>query len=267
MGEQPVLVSRRRNDTPEHVVVSNYNRIPDDQFIDKTVVINCVGTATGNTAVLHKANIGIPLHCAVQARNAGVKRFIHISSFSVYGELDFIDRYSALAPLSDYGASKLQADQKLLALQTREFSVCILRLPMLYGFGDSKLEKLMKFWRKIRFLPVPAQDVLRSIISYQMAAELVNRMATTNVCGIFCAADVKPFSYRGASQSLAGSTNNTFRTIKAPRILDTSLAKAVPALHAKLYKSSYLRPEANYAQSLGLQSTLYSDLALMACSD
>ena len=68
------------------------------------------------------------------ARTAGVRRFIQISTSSVYGTDAVGDETQPLQPVSPYGVTKLAAEQLVLAyVQTYGFPAAILRYFSIYG--------------------------------------------------------------------------------------------------------------------------------------
>jgi nucleoside-diphosphate-sugar epimerase len=75
--------------------------------------------STDPLAVFRKVNVDGTLNLARQAAEAGVKRFIFISSIKVNGEETELGKpYTAddtPAPIDPYGISKLEAEQGLLA--------------------------------------------------------------------------------------------------------------------------------------------------------
>lgn len=88
-----------------------------------------------------KVNTDLTIETAKKAKAEGVKQFIFMSSIIVYGasaklgEKKVITREYAPAPESAYGMSKLKAEDGIIPLQDEDFSVCILRPPMIYGPG------------------------------------------------------------------------------------------------------------------------------------
>ena len=68
------------------------------------------------------------------ARGAGVSRFVHISTSSVYGLEATGDESTPLLPNSPYGVTKLAAEQLALAYQrTYDLPVSVIRLFSVYG--------------------------------------------------------------------------------------------------------------------------------------
>ena len=89
-----------------------------------------------NAELYYKVNRDLAIEAAQKAKNDGVKQFIFLSSMSVYGlDTGVITKDTVPKPKSNYGKSKLQAEEGINELVDGEFKVCILRPPMVYGEG------------------------------------------------------------------------------------------------------------------------------------
>ncbi len=111
--------------------------LPDNADEDEIWQVNVTGTEN-----LLKAAV-----------EAGVKRFVFVSTDSIYGDGDNIDT-TETAPLnpdyykeSNYPSSKLEAE-KLVALfhQTQQLPMVIVRPCLIYGPGDSPASIIFKRW-------------------------------------------------------------------------------------------------------------------------
>lgn len=103
-----------------------------------------------------------------QARRAGVTRFVYASSVKAVGEgsEQCIDETAVASPVNEYGRSKLEAEQLVLATG-REFGmhVCVLRLPLVYGPGvKGNLLQMMRAIDTGRFPPPPGMCNRRSLV-------------------------------------------------------------------------------------------------------
>ena len=88
----------------------------------------------GKEAPYMPVNCDLAVASAQKAKKDGVGQFLYLSSMSVYGvEAGEIDRSTPLCPKNEYGRSKKMAEEKLTALHSTSFRVCILRPPMVYG--------------------------------------------------------------------------------------------------------------------------------------
>jgi nucleoside-diphosphate-sugar epimerase len=81
--------------------------------------------------VNHWGTVRLLEHC----REAGVRRFIHAGSASVYGPGEGFAETSSCHPVGPYSCAKLEADRAALAANGPELATTVLRLATLYG-GD-----------------------------------------------------------------------------------------------------------------------------------
>lgn len=246
-------------------LVDDYANADEQLFQNISVIINCVGTAKGSRQQLDRVNVDSAVVNLEKAITAGAEHFIQISSFSVYGRAEMIDKDTSAQPEGPYGESKLEAERNLLRVADNKISVTILRLPMLYDDSSpSKLLSLLKLWRRVKFLPVPTRPVLRSMMSYTQAAKIIGRIAKNRPkIAILTAADPEPFNYKKVRAELALHLSKSFGTLFLPNFFFTIIKAVLPMLYKSMYRSSVVSPNHNYAVSVGLQSTLYSDIRLM----
>lgn len=125
------------------------------------------------------------LALAKQSAQAGVKRFIFISSIKVNGEFTKSDQPFVedvhCAPGDPYGLSKYEAEQGLLALsQETEMEVVIIRPPLVYGPGvKANFLSMMNWIYKKVPLPLGAIDNKRSLVFINNLVDFI-LIATTH---------------------------------------------------------------------------------------
>ena len=138
----------------------------------------------------HAVNCELALECARQAKAAGVKQFIFLSSMIVYGpaaragKRQHIGENTLPAPENAYGQSKLDAERGLSAMEDETFRVAILRPPMVYGPGCRGNYTLLQKWvGKIPFFPdFPGT---RSVIYVENLAEFIRHIINRCDRGVF----------------------------------------------------------------------------------
>lgn len=87
-----------------------------------------------NAQLYYKINRDLTIETAQKAKNDGVKQFVFLSSMSVYGmDTGVITKETVPAPKSNYGKSKLMAEDCIKELASDDFKICTLRPPMVYG--------------------------------------------------------------------------------------------------------------------------------------
>ena len=89
-----------------------------------------------NAELYYKVNRDLAYEAAKKAKEDGVKQFIFLSSMSVYGiDSGVITKDTKPEPKSNYGKSKLLAEELIKPLEDETFIVATLRPPMIYGKG------------------------------------------------------------------------------------------------------------------------------------
>lgn len=138
-----------------------------------------------NKDLYYKVNKDLAIEVAKKAKQENVKQFIFLSSMSVYGiEKGFITKDTTLNPKSNYAKSKLQAEEVLKSLQTKDFKICIIRPPMVYG-KDCKgnFQSLIKFAKKLPIFPKVKNK--RSMIYIDNLSEFVKLLIDNSEEGLF----------------------------------------------------------------------------------
>lgn len=158
---------------------------------------------TNPLAAFRKANVEGTLSIARAAKEAGVRRFIFISSVKVNGEhtkdLPFSEE-SKPCSCDPYGISKLEAENELLKLHSPGmFEIVIIRPPLIYGPGvKANFEKLA--WLVQKDLPIPFGKVenKRSLVSVLNLCDLIiTCFLHPNASGeIFLVSDGQDYSLR-----------------------------------------------------------------------
>jgi dTDP-4-amino-4,6-dideoxygalactose transaminase/nucleoside-diphosphate-sugar epimerase len=90
-----------------------------------------------NPDIAHDVNVESSIELARLAAQAGVSRFVFASSCAVYGQgvFQWIDEGTPPNPVSDFGETKLAAEQALLAMNDEQFEVAVVRNSSLYGYS------------------------------------------------------------------------------------------------------------------------------------
>jgi nucleoside-diphosphate-sugar epimerase len=201
---------------------------------------------------------------AKTAAAEGVDMFVQISSFSVFGAAPLITSVKKPAPTSGYGQSKLRAEQALAQLLQPNMKLAIVRFPMLYGYGRSKLDDLLKLWLSLRILPIPKGDIARSMLHYDLAAQFVLWVVQHGQGGLFAAADPEPFAYRRVVDTLRQNAEMQLHTLSVPEVALEIVRYVRPELHASLFEDSLLSPDANDVWQTRRESRLYTDITRIA---
>ena len=143
-----------------------------------------------NEALYYKINSDLTYELAIKAKSEGVKSFIFLSTMAVYGLIGKIGEDTVISketkeiPTSYYGKSKLEAEQKISVLQSDDFQVSILRIPMIYGYGcPGNYSALSKLAKKIPLFP--KLNNKRSLIYIDHLSDLVRYLIINKISGLF----------------------------------------------------------------------------------
>jgi UDP-glucose 4-epimerase len=108
-----------------------------------------------NEELYYKVNRDLAIGTAQKAKIDGVKQFVFLSSMSVYGlETGVITKETIPNPKTNYGKSKLQAEERIIPFAGTDFAVTIIRPPMVYGDGcKGNYQTLVKLAQKLIVCP------------------------------------------------------------------------------------------------------------------
>lgn len=135
--------------------------------------------ATDPLDELRKVNVEGTWNLARQAAEAGVQRFVFISSIKVNGESTPLGQpYTAEdqpAPTELYGISKLEAEEALRQLADETgMEVVIIRPPLVYGPGvKANFRSMMHWLAKGVPLPLGAIHNMRSLVALDNLVDLI----------------------------------------------------------------------------------------------
>lgn len=164
------------------VKMPDFNDIKNWQAVLKPadVVVHAAGrahitdkNAASSLAEFRRVNTVLTLQIARHAAEAGVKRFIFISSIKVNGEMTDLNKPfksdDQFIPDDPYGLSKYEAEQGLLKLvRETDMEVVIIRPPLVYGPGvKANFASMMKWVNKGIPLPFGAVHNKRSLLALE----------------------------------------------------------------------------------------------------
>lgn len=158
------------------------------------VVIHAAGLAHqhgGTTsAAMHAANVDGSRRAAEHAAAAGARRFVLVSSVSVYGGASALRTETArCAPTSPYGASKLAGERVVQRVaQERGIELIVLRMATIFGAGDpGNFARLIRMLDRGLPVGVDARTVSKSVIHRRDAADacVLAALSSTPTTGTF----------------------------------------------------------------------------------
>ena len=148
----------------------------------------------------HRTNVEGTRRLASASVEAGVSRFVYLSSIKVNGERSSVrdGRPRPIAatdvpqPEDDYGRSKLAAERLLQEVSAQHgLGLCILRPPLVYGPGHKgNLRRLMHAVARGWPLPLASIDNARSLIYVANLADALVHAVSAGHGGVYTLADV-----------------------------------------------------------------------------
>lgn len=167
-----------------------------------------------NAHLYYEVNRDLAVETAQKAKKDGVPQFVFLSSMSVYGmEEGCITRQTQPNPRSNYGKSKLQAEEGLEALRGEGFRIAVLRPPMVYGEGcKGNYQSLVKFAKRMPFFP--AYQNRRSMLHIDGLSETVREIIDTQGEGLFLPQDENYVCTCKMVQDIAHSMGKNMKLMK-----------------------------------------------------
>lgn len=193
-------------------------------------------TASDPLAEFRRINLEGSLALARQAQQAGVQRFIFLSSIKVNGEQTSLGRPFTAddkpAPTDPYGISKMEAEQALLELgRTGKMQVVIIRPVLVYGPGVKANFLSMMRWLD-KGMPLPLGGIThnrRSLVALDNLVDLITVcLAHPAAAGqVFLASDGEDLSTTGMLQRLGRALDKSPTLLPVPASWLTLAARLI----------------------------------------
>jgi nucleoside-diphosphate-sugar epimerase len=221
------------------------NKASDINFENIDVVLHLAAIVHKKNApesIYYKVNTDLTMEVARLAKAAGVKQFIFMSTMNVYGpyskQQSAWKENSECFPDNDYGKSKYEAEIKLRNLEDSNFTVSIVRPPLVYGAGvPANMLSIIKLVEKIPILPFKAVGNKRYFVSVENLIAYLDQIIKLRASGIFIAADEKPLSTTELVRLISMYLNRRVFLFGIPRFIIKFGIFLVPRFFEKLYGS------------------------------
>lgn len=246
--DRPVLkgVRRQVDDQVNVIHILSDGAVDVAQLMQVAAIINCAGQVTGSRERVWQANVEHPVRLATIAKAAGVKRFVQVSSFAIFGHAEWIDAATEISPVNLYGESKRAAEVELSALQDDSFSVICVRLPFMFGTENpAMMGSLIKALSRLPVLSVSRKPARRSMLTYKDAARTLVQTALDTNSGAICAADPSPFTYDMLADKMRQDGQRPSRFVRLPHWLCRAAISVAPGIGRRLFASSVVSNSMN----------------------
>lgn len=135
-------------------------------------------------------NTDLAIETAAKAKLEGVKQFVFMSSAIIYGDSAPYGKTKRITadtepnPANFYGDSKWQADKGVRALSDENYTVTVLRPPMIYGKGSKgNYPTLAKMAKKLPIFPNVKNE--RSMLYIENLCEFLCQVMIRGESGVF----------------------------------------------------------------------------------
>lgn len=200
---RPTSDRRWIRDKPFHRLEVDYYSVDHLERAMKgiTHIFNVAGVVTshddreyfrGNWGVTHN------LMLAAQRNPDKIERFVHVSSLAAVGpskQGEPVDEKTPCAPVSEYGRTKLMAENEVLAAKDR-IPVTVIRPPIVYGPRDQGMLVIYKMVKKGIVPRVGAKRLLSLVSVYDLCNGLARAAVEKAAAGeVYFVTDDRIFSF------------------------------------------------------------------------
>lgn len=192
-----------------------------------------------------KINRDLCIRVAQQAKIAGVKQFIFLSTVKVYGQFipgsDAWNEFSRCNPDDAYGKSKYEVELELKKLESKDFIVSIVRTPLVYGTGvRANMKNIIKLVNIFPVLPFGKVNNKRNFTYVENLVELIDRIVELKASGVFIAMDEEPLSTTELVKLISSALNKKRILIQVPSFVIKAGKSLMPKIFDRLYGSFVL---------------------------
>lgn len=227
--------------------VSLFTNKPEDiNFSQFDVVLHLVAIVHQSKTISEKEyfkiNKNLSLRTAEEAKKAGVKQFIFLSTVKVYGEFNPESgpwtENSKCYPDDPYGKSKYEAETELRKLEDNDFIVSIIRTPLVYGKDvRANMLSIMKLVDTMRILPFGNVNNKRSFTYTKNLIGFIERIIEKRASGVFIAMDTEPLSTTELIKLIAKHLDKRVTLVTIPLLLIKLGKILMPKISERLFGS------------------------------
>lgn len=204
-------------------------------------------------SIYYQVNSTLAYEVAKKAKEDGVKHFVFMSTAKVYGENSSVDNPwfedSKCFPSDAYGKSKLDAEQKITSLEDKDFTVSIIRTPVVYGAHvRGNIERMAQYIKATRIIPLKGIDNKRAMVFIGNLVAMIYRIIDLQKSGIFLASDRRAISTSDFAQYMINATNQKKLFIAIPCYIQRSINLITPRIYHRVFGSMVLNNEKTFKE-------------------
>lgn len=182
------------------------------------------------------------LQTAINAKNAGIKQFVFLSTVKVYGRYQpgkgSWNESSVCDPEDGYGKSKYAAEVALKELDDNNFTVSIVRTPLVYGEDvKANMRSIIKLVERFSILPLGKINNKRSFTSIENLVAFIDRIIEKRASGVFIAKDEEALSTTELVNFISESLGKKLILITIPKFIINLVTFIYPRIFDRLYGS------------------------------
>jgi nucleoside-diphosphate-sugar epimerase len=220
-------------------------KVADVDFSNIDAIVHLAGMAHQmqkiDPQIYFDVNFDLTKALAIEAKAAGVKHFIFVSTIKVFGEhhTTVLNEKSPCEPINDpYGQSKLDAEEFLKTLEDDNFTVAIVRPPLIYGPNvKGNLIRFLKLADTNYPLPFKGIDNRRTMVFLDNLIELLNTIVDKKSSGLYLASDNQPISTTYLISEMRKQMGKSPNLFAIPSLFTSILSKVKPEFALRLYGS------------------------------
>lgn len=236
----------------EHAITEvNLSRSPLDSYNFRGIdaFVHLAGIAHRPKGTDHdfyfRVNSHLAYSVASKAKREGVAMFVLMSTVKVYCDSpvgsEVFDERSSCNPTDAYGRSKLEAERQVVSLADENFTVAIIRSPMVYGPGvKANMLNLIKLVDRLPILPFGGLNNVRSLVFIGNLAAFIMQVIERRAGGVFIPLDERSVSTFELTRLIAHSLGKKPRFVPLPVFVQRLLKLLAPYQYSRLLGSFQL---------------------------
>lgn len=190
----------------------------------------------------YSVNRDLCLSVAEYAKKAGVQQFVFLSTLKVYGDRsplsEIRNENSQCFPDDDYGKSKLEAESGLKKLEDEQFTVSVIRTPLVYGEGvKANMQSIIKLVDCFPLLPFKKVNNKRNFTYVENLTGYIDVIIDKKASGIFLVMDETAISTTELIMYLSKHLGKKLLLFRLPGFLIKAGSSLKPAVFERLYGS------------------------------
>ena len=219
------------------------SKIEDVDFGGVDTVLHLAGIAhrmeKTEDQLYYDVNYELTKSLALQAKNAGVKHFVFMSTIKVYGDhYDHLTLETLCLPNDAYGKSKLLAEEYLNELNSDTFKVAVIRPPLIYGPAvKGNMARLIRLVETKSYIPLGGIENQRSMVSIDNLIQLILLIIEKESSGVYLIQDEKPISTSQLLAEIINAKKSKTKLIRIPNIVKWVIRLIKPEVYHRIFGS------------------------------